>query len=68
MSPRQVAEQAFRMADGCLMSAKKDGIVDIGGFLGPRDRSLANRCSPPRKASPPAAVWPAGTWTWSPRT
>ncbi|MFF7380940.1 tryptophanase [Streptomyces massasporeus] len=44
MSPRQVAEQAFRMADGCLMSAKKDGIVHIGGFLGLRDRSLAERC------------------------
>ncbi|MFF9119266.1 tryptophanase [Streptomyces massasporeus] len=44
MSPRQVAEQAFRMADGCLMSAKKDGIVHIGVFLGLRDRSLAERC------------------------
>ncbi|MFI0269530.1 tryptophanase [Streptomyces luteogriseus] len=44
MSPRQVAEQAFRMADGCMMSAKKDGIVHIGGFLGLRDRSLAERC------------------------
>jgi tryptophanase len=44
MSPRQVAEQAFRLADGCLMSAKKDGIVHIGGFLGLRDPSLAERC------------------------
>ncbi|MEU1003110.1 beta-eliminating lyase-related protein [Streptomyces tibetensis] len=44
MSPRQVAEQAFRMADGCLMSAKKDGIVHIGGFLGMRDSTLAERC------------------------
>ncbi|MFG3274998.1 tryptophanase [Streptomyces luteogriseus] len=44
MSPRQVAEQAFRMADGCMMSAKKDGIAHIGGFLGLRDRSLAERC------------------------
>ncbi|WP_254396979.1 tryptophanase [Streptomyces sp. AC558_RSS880] len=43
-SPRQVAEQAFRLADGCLMSAKKDGIVHIGGFLGLRDRALAERC------------------------
>ncbi|WP_432118792.1 tryptophanase [Streptomyces sp. bgisy032] len=46
MSPRQVAEQAFRLADGCMMSAKKDGIVHIGGFLGLRDRSLAERCEP----------------------
>ncbi|MFJ3622038.1 beta-eliminating lyase-related protein [Streptomyces iakyrus] len=44
MSPRQVAEQAFRLADGCLMSAKKDGIVHIGGFLGLRDHALAERC------------------------
>ncbi|MFI8893810.1 tryptophanase [Streptomyces paradoxus] len=44
MSPRQVAEQAFRLADGCLMSAKKDGIVHIGGFLGLRDPALAERC------------------------
>lgn len=44
LSPRQVAEQAFRLADGCLMSAKKDGIVHIGGFLGLRDRALAERC------------------------
>ncbi|MEU3854322.1 tryptophanase [Streptomyces sp. NPDC029554] len=44
LSPRQVAERAFRLADGCLMSAKKDGIVHIGGFLGLRDRALAERC------------------------
>ncbi|MFF8035701.1 tryptophanase [Streptomyces sp. NPDC016626] len=44
MSPRQVAEQAFQLADGCLMSAKKDGIVHIGGFLGLRDHALAERC------------------------
>lgn len=44
MSPRQVAEQAFRMTGGCLMSAKKDGIVHIGGFLRMRDSTLAERC------------------------
>ncbi|MEV4227957.1 tryptophanase [Streptomyces bobili] len=44
MSPRQVAEQTFRLADGCLMSAKKDGISHIGGFLGLRDHALAERC------------------------
>ena len=27
-------KQAFRLADGCVMSAKKDGIVHIGGFIG----------------------------------
>ncbi|WP_155058055.1 tryptophanase [Streptomyces blattellae] len=44
VSPREVAEEAFRLADGCLMSAKKDGIVHIGGFLGLRDPALAERC------------------------
>lgn len=44
LSPREVAERAFRLADGCLMSAKKDGIVHIGGFLGLRDGALAERC------------------------
>lgn len=43
-SPRQVAEEAFRLADGCAMSAKKDGIAHIGGFLGLNDTELARRC------------------------
>ncbi|MGY5633959.1 tryptophanase [Streptomyces sp. UC1A3] len=43
-SPTDVAKEAFRLADGCLMSAKKDGIVHIGGFLGLRDEALARRC------------------------
>ncbi|HSX97420.1 MAG TPA: tryptophanase, partial [Streptomyces sp.] len=43
-TPRQVAEEAFRLADGCVMSAKKDGIVHIGGFIGLNDPELAERC------------------------
>lgn len=43
-TPRQVAEEAFRLADGCVMSAKKDGIVHIGGFIGLKDAELAERC------------------------
>ncbi|GAA2367726.1 hypothetical protein GCM10010246_71320 [Streptomyces cuspidosporus] len=43
-TPRQVAEEAFRLADGCMMSAKKDGIVHIGGFIGLNDPELAQRC------------------------
>jgi tryptophanase len=43
-SPREVAELAFRLADGCTASMKKDGIVHIGGFLGLTDPELAARC------------------------
>jgi tryptophanase len=43
-TPREIAEEMFRLADGAWMSSKKDAFGNIGGFLALKDNAIAGEC------------------------
>ncbi|NOU46095.1 MAG: tryptophanase [Bacteroidales bacterium] len=44
-SIREIAREMFSYADGMTMSSKKDAIVNMGGFIGLRDKEIHQQAS-----------------------
>ena len=42
-TPKQIAQEMFSYGEGCTMSAKKNGMANIGGFLCTNDEMLAQQ-------------------------